>query len=193
MQRRPRFAPAPAPLREAPEACHLISKLRELYPSPEWALFSEVRSSVGAVVEIDTIRRADALAVRAWGPAAKWSIRGFEVKRSRSDWLRELAQPEKAAAISRFCETWTLVVPAPSNRIVLSVHELPEGVGLIEIGAGVPRSIVPAIPRKNVERPTDDFLKALLRVAAARIERADLDDAPPAATSDSKVLPRRAS
>jgi protein gp37 len=82
---------------EAPEACHLIAKLRETYPAPQWAVFSEVPRYVGADVgDLGILRRADALAVRTWGPADRWQIRGFEVKRSRGDWLRELAEPEKA-------------------------------------------------------------------------------------------------
>lgn len=159
--------------REPAEAAQLIARLRERHPTPEWALFPEVRSSVGA--DLEELRRADALAVRTWGPVDQWTIKGFEVKRFRSDALAELGRPAKAALFQRFCATWAWVVPAPWTDILLSVDELPEGVGLIEIGPGAPTRVVRPT-RRRAEPPTPGLLKALLRVGAELVERLERDD-----------------
>lgn len=62
---------------------------------------------------------------RQWGE--RQSIHGFEVKVSRSDWLTELADPEKALAWSRFCHYFWLV--AADKSIVRD--DLPDGWGLL--------------------------------------------------------------
>lgn len=53
---------------------------------------------------------------------------GFEVKCSRSDWLREIAQPDKAMAWSRYVHCFWLVVP---DKALVKPGELPEGWGLL--------------------------------------------------------------
>jgi hypothetical protein len=53
---------------------------------------------------------------------------GHEVKVSRSDWLHELRQPEKAEAWKRFCHEWYLVV---SEEAIVRPGELPEDWGLL--------------------------------------------------------------
>ena len=52
-------------------------------------------------------------------------VHGFEVKVSRSDWLRELADESKADAWARYCHHWWLVAPAE----VVKPGELPTGWG----------------------------------------------------------------
>ena len=163
------------PLREPPTAVHLLARLRDLLPSPEWALLPEVRSSVGAEAGLDVLRRADAIAVRTWGPSTEWRVKGYEVKRSRGDMLVELRHPEKAAPIALFCESWDLVVPAPWTSILLTLNELPECVGLVEVGTGGPEVIV-ARQRRKAEPPSQGFVKALLRVGAVLAERLERDD-----------------
>lgn len=62
---------------------------------------------------------------RRWGE--RQSIHGFEVKVSRSDWLTELADPEKALAWSRYCHYFWVV--AADKSIVRD--DLPAGWGLL--------------------------------------------------------------
>lgn len=57
----------------------------------------------------------------------RYSIHGFEVKVSRSDWLAELADPTKAEAWARHCHYFWLV--ASDKSIVRG--DLPEGWGLL--------------------------------------------------------------
>lgn len=90
----------------------------------------------------DSARIADAIVLDTWGCAHgeltdrerenrnwrdRYSIHGFEVKVSRSDWLTELADPEKAEAWGRYCHYFWLV--AASKDIVRG--DLPAGWGLL--------------------------------------------------------------
>ena len=74
------------------------------------------------------------------------AVHGFEVKVSRSDWLRELKDPCKSEAWSRYCHHWWLVAP----RDVVKPGELPENWGhLAPAGRGLRR--VTDAPLRNVE------------------------------------------
>lgn len=55
------------------------------------------------------------------------ALHGHEIKVSRSDWLRELADPTKADAWKRYCDRWWLVAPPGVGR----PEELPDGWGLL--------------------------------------------------------------
>lgn len=140
----------------------IIHRLRDLYPAPQWAFFTEVRSATGSNVE--DLRIADGIAVNTF-PSGGLEIHGFELKVSRSDFLVELRQPDKAKRISRFCSRWSLVVPAPRKLIVSSLSELPRGWGLIEIGTGAPVTIVEAEKKQAVELDVD-FIRSLLRAGS---------------------------
>jgi hypothetical protein len=170
MHRLPMRAPARKAVASA-RSVSFLSALRSLYATPEWALYTEVRSSTGCC---ETLRIADALAVCMWGGA--WRIHGFELKASRADWLRELRHPEKAAPIKLFCASWFLVVMAPWKRTVMSLTELPDRWGLLEIGTGGASIVSPAAERE-AEEPTGSFLRSLLRAAAREPEDLDTDGA----------------
>jgi hypothetical protein len=148
-------------------ASGFLEKLRVLYPSPEWALFPEVRSGTGT--RIDAVRYADALAVNLLADA--WEIHGFERKENRNDWRREFERPEKSAPIAAWCCAWWLVVPAPWKRVVLALSELPEGWGLVELGTGRPSIVLPAAPRRASD-PPHTFVASLLR-SASRLAEGD--------------------
>lgn len=141
----------------------MISKLRELYPSPEWAFFEQVRSATGSGPDI---RIADGIAVNLWRSKGV-QVHGFEEKVSRADFQRELKQPDKAK-IAAYCSHFFLVVPAPWKRIVLSLGELPRGWGLIEIGTGCPVTVHEADERTAVRDLDADFMRSLLRAATTQ-------------------------
>lgn len=105
----------------------LVEALSGLSSAPEWTLLTQVRSHAAPY---EVLRIADAIAVRTTGaPEAPIEIHGFEAKRSRSDWLRELSTPEKSGPF---------VVPAPWKRVVLALSELPDGWGLEHEPEGSP-------------------------------------------------------
>ena len=178
------------PRRGQARARSLTAKLRDtLYKAPEWALFDEIRSRTGSTASMDDVLRvADAIAVWTWGPCHTWRIHGFETKLTRKDWLRELEQPEKCGPFKLFCSAWWLVVPVPWKHVVLSTSELPDGWGLLEIGAGAPHVVVEARERE-AEEPSSPFLHALLRGASNAQHREQLGGAP--LVSISRILSRQ--
>jgi len=84
---------------------------------PHYVTLFEVRDSTG----FDSTRSADALSVALYGTRGR-EITGFEIKRSRSDWLRELKMPEKAEEIGKFCDWFYLVT---NDESVARPDELP--------------------------------------------------------------------
>lgn len=74
-------------------------------------------------------RIADYMVIDTYRPQ---HIIGFEIKVSRSDWLHELAHPEKSAVWRKHCHRWYLVVPDMS----IVGDDLPDGWGLMAIGKG---------------------------------------------------------
>jgi hypothetical protein len=130
--------------------------LERKYCQPEWALFHEVADATGV-----GRRRADAVAVNLWASRGL-TIHGFEIKVSRSDWIRELRAPDKAEAVMRNCDHWWVVAP---SGVVLA-GELPPTWGhyLVD-GRGVVCSVkAPKLPNDHIEgvRP---FLASLIRRA----------------------------
>jgi hypothetical protein len=156
------------PRREPCSAEHMIEVLRDdLFALPSFALLANVRSAVGA--DVPGLRIADAVAVDTrQGPGL--SIHGIECKRTRGDLAAELADPRKAAEIGRFCETFSLVVPAPWKNLFGSRLQLPPAWGLIEVDGRRATRLVHPTPRR-AEAPPPGFLKALLRSAATHAQR----------------------
>lgn len=105
--------------KEPVKAAAVIEALEVRYARPEWHVERELTLAG---------RRLDFVAFNLWGARAYRTV-GFEVKVSRADFLRELADFRKS-------ETWTHVVDqffivAPGKLIEPS--ELPEGWGLLEL------------------------------------------------------------
>lgn len=130
---------------------------------PRWAMAEHVRDQAGW----NASRTLDAIVMDTW-PSTGLALHGFEVKCSRSDWLRELAQPGKADAFTRRLDFFWIVAPEG----VVQREELPEGWGLIEPykhGLSL-RTVVKA--RKLDAEPLDrSFVAALLRAACHRAPR----------------------
>lgn len=91
---------------------------------------------------------------------------GFEVKVSRSDWLRELADPEKAEEFRRYMSYWWLVVP--SADIVRD--DLPEGWGLL-VAAGNRLIARVQAPKLDPDPMPKTMTAALLRSVAKTAEQ----------------------
>jgi hypothetical protein len=140
---------------EPPAPFNVFRALRERYPQGEYAFMSEVRNGTGFT---KTTRYADALVMSTW-PSRGLDLMGFEVKISRSDWLRELKNPAKAETIFAYCDRWYLVV---SDAEIVKDAELPSTWGLL-----VPRKdklIVKVEAAKLTPKPIDKtFLASLLR------------------------------
>jgi len=125
---------------------------------PRWAFVTHVRDRAG----FDATRTLDAVAMDTW-PSSGCALHGFEVKVSRSDWLRELSQPGKAAAFVRFMDYFWIAAPSG----VVRGGELPEGWGLLEArdGRGLRVSVKAA---RLLPEPVDRSFMACLMRAACR-------------------------
>jgi hypothetical protein len=135
----------------------IMSALRARFAEPEHAFIPQVPCGTGG----NAGRTADALAMSVW-PSRGLILHGFEVKASRSDWLRELKAPAKAEEIAVFCDRWWLAV---GDAAIVQPGELPATWGLL-----VPRGLklvvkveAPPIEARPIDRA---FLAALLRQAA---------------------------
>lgn len=108
-------AAAPKPLTAADLEAALCSR----YESPEWHVESEVTLAG---------RRLDLVAFNLWG-ARSYRVVGFEIKVSRGDLLRELADFRKSEEWLAVVDQFFLVTPPKLVR----ADELPEGWGLLEL------------------------------------------------------------
>lgn len=130
--------------------------LRSRFCAPEWAIFFEVADGTGASQR----RWADALAMNMY-PSRGLEIHGFEIKVSRSDWLRELRCPEKSSNVQQFCDRWWIVAP----KDIIKPGELPPTWGHYDVTpAGAIRQMI-AAPKLKAEPVTRPFIAAMLRRA----------------------------
>lgn len=130
--------------------------LRARFCAPEWAIFFEVGDGTGT----NQRRWADAVAMNMW-PSRGLEIHGFEIKVSRSDWLRELKQPEKSARVQQYCDRWWIITP----KGIIKPGELPPTWGHYEVSeAGIIRQVV-AAPQLEAVPVTRQFMAAVLRRA----------------------------
>lgn len=95
----------------------LHDQLRARYPADRYALFFEVPDAVS----VDARRRIDAVAVGVWKSVGR-SITGFEFKASRSDWLREVKQVNKADPFIAVCDYFYLVT---TDASIAKIEEVP--------------------------------------------------------------------
>ncbi|WP_291981973.1 hypothetical protein [Luteitalea sp.] len=131
-----------------------------------------------------TYRHADAVAMSLW-PSRGLDLYGFEIKVSRSDWRRELVQPEKADEIARYCDFWFIAAPEG----VVPVDELPTPWGLYEFDGKALRVAKPAVRLEAPKEMTRAFLAAILRRAAeANVPQKWLDEARAEAVADAKRI-----
>ena len=125
--------------------------------SIRYAVAEHVRSSAS----FDARRVCDFMAQDLWR-TGRLELHGHEVKVSRSDWLRELADPSKADAFKRYCDRWWLVV---SDQAIVKPGELPDGWGLMVAANGVVR-VKRTAPTLTPEPHPPTFRAALLRATA---------------------------
>jgi hypothetical protein len=81
--------------------------------------------NVPDVVGLRQTRRCDAIAVGMWGSTGRL-IQGFEIKASRSDWLREVKMVDKADPFIARCDRWWLVT---ADISIAQPAEIPESWG----------------------------------------------------------------
>lgn len=143
-----------------PTTALVTAALRDRFCSPEFAFFQEVGDS-GSGSSVF----ADAVAVNMWASRG-YAITGFEVKVSRSDWLRELKQPEKSEPILSRCDYWYLVAPDD----VYHADEVPVSWGILSFKDGKLRE--KRRPPKLEPKPiTRAFVAQMFRRGATKENR----------------------
>ena len=115
-------------------------------------------------------RYADVLALSVW-PSKGLTLDGYEIKASRADLKREVSDLSKHEAVSRYCDTWTLVVWDES----MLVDGIPETWGIVTTREGEhERELV--TQRKATKRTPEEwprgFVCALVRNASEQSPRA---------------------
>lgn len=128
--------------------------LASVFAAPAWVLLPQVRNGTGYSRRV---RTADALAASVW-PSRGLYFAGVEIKVSKSDWSRELANAEKSAEIQQYCLRWYIAAP----QGVVPEAELPPTWGLIEC-KGDKAAIVKAAPDLQPVAPDIAFVCAVLR------------------------------
>jgi hypothetical protein len=146
------------------KAHDLFLRLSESFTAPGYVTLEEVRDATG----FDGHRTADAIAISLYRSRGK-AIWGFEFKVSRTDWLKELKQPEKAESILRYCNHWALVVP---NKDIVKPGELPESWGMYVAQKTRLKCVVPA-PKLDPLPMSITMLTALVYAVKERASRAD--------------------
>lgn len=135
--------------------------LRKRYSSPAYATFEEVTEGSGGFGQ-----RVDFMAMNLWASRG-YHLEGFEIKVSRSDWLREMKRPDKAESIFKRCDFWHLVAPRGSFR----VDEIPEPWGVIEVLGGNALRVFKKAPKLNPAPLDRGLIAMLLRRDDQKIER----------------------
>lgn len=129
--------------------------LKKQFPHPEYGIVFEVAQGTGWKAN----RHLDAMAMGVW-PSRGLVLHGIEIKVSRGDWRRELAMPEKAEEIARFCDFFWLAAP----QGVVPINELPKNWGLLELANGKLKQA--KYPEKLKAQPhTRDLMAAVFRAA----------------------------
>lgn len=121
-----------------------------------------VRSHCG----FDARRVCDFMAQDLWAMKGL-PLHGHEVKVSRSDWLRELADPTKAEEFRRYCDRWWLVVP---DRTIVR-DDLPDGWGLMALDDVGKLRVYRSAPKLDPEPRTVTFQASLMRAVAKTANR----------------------
>lgn len=154
----------------------VMRRLRKHYSGTGYAVLQEVADGTGS----HHSRWADALTMSLW-PSRGLELMGFEVKVSRSDWIKERDDPSKADAVCKYCDRWYVVA---GDASIVREGELPKTWGLIvpdgdglKIAKQAPelspvtldRPFVAAIMRRCAEQSLD--AKALKAIEDAAYDR----------------------
>jgi hypothetical protein len=157
----------------------VLVALRERHASksgngPEWAYVEHVRDNAG----FNAKRTLDAMALGLW-PSRGMELHGYEVKVSRADFRRELADVAKMDAFAHVLDRFWIVAP----KGIVPAEELPATWGLLEVvdgGAIRQKVAAPLLTKTRADIPRD-FLVPLMRAAGAGLtvtpEKAAIDEA----------------
>lgn len=131
--------------------------LLRVHSGDQWCVGFEVRNTTGAT---HNVRSADCIAMNVW-PSQGFVRHAYEIKVSKTDLKKELSDPSKSEAISKFCHFfWLITPPGLTNEA-----EIPLTWGLKEVNAaGAIKTVKPAVKRDPVA-VTNGFFASFVRNA----------------------------
>ena len=109
----------------------IVELLNQKYPPPQWAFFEELRVGTGYKNRKEgknPEQRMDAWAINCY-PSKQFATIAFEVKVSRSDYLHEIANPDKRKQAIQLSNEFYFVVPSG----LVSAEEVPGECGLMVV------------------------------------------------------------
>lgn len=131
----------------------IIELLKIKHPLQEWAHFTELNQGTGGRMG----RRIDFYAFNVW-PSNGYNRIAYEVKITRNDFAKELADPTKRTFAEKVANECYFVVPVG----LVAVEEVPEGWGLYEVVKNGLRRKKLAMQRKVEELPLS-FVASMAR------------------------------
>lgn len=145
----------------------ILKALRRRHPEKEWAFFEELRAGTGW----GTVRwgrddkgnhnpeqRFDAWAINLY-PSKNFLRIVYEIKVSRSDFLREIKHPEKRSQALAMSNQFYFVAPVG----LIKPDELPPEAGLIEVKDEWESRMKVKAPVREAEGPTWQFFASIAR------------------------------
>ena len=139
----------------------VFDALRHVFPSPAHTRIPSVRNGTGYARK--RTRTADGLVFSTWPSRGLW-MAGIEIKVSRSDWKKELADAAKSDEIQQYCHHWYVAAPVG----VVPINEVPKAWGVIEV-SGTTADIVKAAPPLEAKAPDFLLLCAIFRAMEGKI------------------------
>lgn len=160
-----------------------LSKLRKLYPGPQFIHLEQVRSSTGNRPDngerSDDLTIADLIILNTWksqGSTAGLDLRYFEYKVSASDLGAEIRAGAHKSKLAAYCtETWLAV--SSQKNVVPDLGKLSPGWGCVDVGGAKPH-VVREPEKREPQIPPADFLRALFRAASSQDVEAIAASAP---------------
>lgn len=141
--------------------------LRKRYPASEYALMCEVSDAAGH----SRSGSLDYLVMNLW-PSRGLHLTGIELKSSRSDWLRELKQPDKQERHIKFCDFFYLLTAGDG---IANISEIPSTWGWMSI-KGSKVHVIKEAPKLTAQPITPNFLAALLKRASEKTNWVHVSD-----------------
>lgn len=148
------------------KAADVRAALKRYYAQPNYGIVFEVAQATG----FNARRHLDAMAMGLW-PSRGLTLYGIEIKVNYYDWRKEVAQPQKAEELARFCDYFYVAAPLGC----VPMNEVPEKWGLLEVGADYIIKEAKAASKHNAEPVGREFLAAIFRASSREVDPESLD------------------
>jgi hypothetical protein len=143
----------------------VFEALRKTYESPAYAVLPGVANGTGTT----KTRTIDAVFMSLW-PSRGLHLHGVEIKVTRSDFTRELADPKKQEAHFKHMDYFWLAV---GDESIVREGELPATWGLL-VPARTKLKVIKQAPRLTPEPMPIEMLAAILRRADEHLNSGEL-------------------